>query len=33
MVGHAGSPTRIVYVNMTLTRFKIKVKVADLPKF
>jgi len=25
MVGHAGSPTRIVHVDMTLTRFKVKI--------
>jgi len=25
MVGHAGSPTRVVYVDMTLTRSKVKV--------
>ena len=29
MLGHAGSPTRIVYVDMTLTQSKVKVKVTD----
>jgi len=27
MVGNAGSPTRTVYVDVTLTRSKVKVKV------
>jgi len=31
VVGHAGSPTRIVYVDMTVTGSK--VKVSDLLKF
>jgi len=29
MVGHARSPMRTVYVDMTLTRSKVKVKVTD----
>jgi len=29
MVGHAGSPTRTVYVDMTLARSKVKVKVSE----
>jgi len=29
MVGHAGSPTRIVYDGVTLTRSKVKVKVTE----
>jgi len=29
MVGHAGIATRTVYVGMTLTRSKIKVKVTE----
>jgi len=33
MVGHPGSTTRIVYVDVTLTRSRVKVKVTDLPKF
>ena len=33
MVGHAGSPTRIVHIAMTLTRSKVKVKVMGLLKF
>ena len=33
MVGHASSPTRIVYVDVTLTRSKVNVKVTDLLKF
>jgi len=33
MVGHAGSPTRSVYVDVTLTRFKVKVKVTRLLNF
>jgi len=33
MVGHAGSPTDIVYVDVTLTQSKVKVKVTDLLKF
>jgi len=33
MVGQAGSPTRIVYVDMTLTRFNVKVKVTGLLNF
>ena len=32
MVGYAGSPTYTAYVDMTLTRSKVKVKVTDLPK-
>jgi len=32
-VGRAGSPTRIVHVDMTLTRSKVKVKVTGLLKF
>ena len=31
MVGHTGSPTRIVYADVTLTRSKVKVK--ELLKF
>ena len=30
MVGHAGSPTRTVYADVTLTRSKVKVKVTGL---
>jgi len=30
MVGHAGSPTHTVYVDVTLTRSKVKVKVMEL---
>jgi len=30
MVGHAGSPTNTVYVDVTLTRSKVKVKVTGL---
>jgi len=33
MVGHAGSPTRTVYVDMTLTRSKVNVKVTGLLDF
>jgi len=33
MVGQACSPTRTVYVDMTLTRFKVKVKVTGLLNF
>jgi len=33
MVGHAGSPTHVLYVDVTLTRSRVKVKVTDLPKF
>jgi len=33
MVGHAGSPMRIVYVDMTLTRSKVKVKDTGLLNF
>jgi len=33
MVGHAGSPTRIVYVDVTSTRSSVKVKATDLLKF
>jgi len=29
VLGHAGSPTRTVYVDVTLTRSKVKVKVTD----
>jgi len=29
MVGHAGSPTRTVYVDVTLTPSKVKVKVME----
>jgi len=29
MVEHAGSPTRTVYVDVTLTRSKVNVKVTD----
>jgi len=29
VLGHASSPTRAVYVDVTLTRFKVKVKVTD----
>jgi len=32
-LGHAGSPTRTVYVDVTLTRFKVKVKVTGLLNF
>ena len=32
MVGPAGSPTCTVYVDVTLTRSKVKVKVTELPK-
>ena len=33
MVGYAGSPTYTAYVDMTLTRFKVKVKVTGLLNF
>jgi len=33
MVGHAGSPTHTVYVDVTLTRSKVKVKVMELLNF
>ena len=33
MVVHAGSPTPIVHVDVTLTRCKFKVKVTGLLKF
>jgi len=33
MVGHAGSPTHIVHVDVTLTQSKVKVKVMGLLKF
>jgi len=33
MVGYAGSPTYTVYVDMTLTRAKVKVKVTGLLNF
>ena len=33
MAGHAGSRTRIMYVDMTLTRSNIKVNVIDLLRF
>jgi len=33
MVGYAGSPTRTVYVDVTLTRSKVKVKVTGLLNF
>jgi len=33
MVGYAGSPTYIAYVDMTLTRSKVKVKVTGLLNF
>jgi len=33
MVGHAGSPTRIVHVQVTFIRSTVKVKVTDLLKF
>jgi len=33
MVGQAGSPTRNVYVDVTLTRSKVKVKVTDYFNF
>ena len=33
MVGPAGSPTYTVYVAVTLTRFKVKVKVTGLFNF
>ena len=29
MLGHTGSPARIVCVDMTLTQSKVKVKVTD----
>ena len=32
MVGHAGSPTRLQHVDMTLTRFKVKVMARLVPK-
>jgi len=32
MVGHAGSPTRVVYVDMTLTRSKVKTGLLSFPK-
>ena len=33
MVGYAGSPTYTVYVDVTLTRSKVKVKVTGLLNF
>jgi len=33
MVGQAGSPTRTVYGDVTLTRSKVKVKVTGLLNF
>ena len=33
MVGYAGSPTYTVYVDINLTRFKVKVKVTGLLNF
>jgi len=33
MVGYAGSPTFTVYVDVTLTRSKVKVKVTGLLNF
>jgi len=33
MVGYAGSTTRIVHADMTLTRSKVKVKVTGLLNF
>ena len=33
MLGYPGSPTRDVYVDVTLTRSKVKVKVAGLLNF
>jgi len=33
MVGHAGSPTRTVYVGVTLTRSKVKVNLTGLLNF
>jgi len=33
MVGYAGSPTRIVYVGVTLTRSKVNVNVTGLLNF
>ena len=33
MVGYAGSPTYTAYVDMTLTRSKVKVKVTGLLNF
>jgi len=33
MVGYAGSPTYTAYVDMTLTRCKVKVKVTGLLNF
>jgi len=33
MVGYAGSPTRTVYVGVTLTRSKVKVNVTGLLNF
>jgi len=33
MVGYAGSPTYTAYVDMTLTRYKVKVKVTWLLNF
>ena len=33
MVGYAGSPTYTAYVDVTLTRFKVKVKVTGLLNF
>jgi len=33
MFGQAGSPTRVVYVDMTLTRSKVEVKVMGLLNF
>ena len=33
MVGYAGSPTRTVYVGVTLTPFKVKVNISGLLNF
>jgi len=33
MVGYAGSPTRTVYVDVTLTRSKVKVNITGLLNF
>ena len=33
VVGYAGSPTYTAYVDVTLTRFKVKVKVTGLLNF
>jgi len=33
MVGYAGSPTRTVYVGVTLTPFKVKVNLSGLLNF